>query len=173
MEYVPPDEEAGTEEQWVTRRARRDPALSDPLKLRAVVAANVGENILSHAETDFADAELAVPNVAACGADGVVCAYDACAALLRSLVDAGFALGCTVGDFVPDGEGGGAFTARLEGPATLWAAAQLRARRVTLNNDIDAFAVAALAKRAGFYAAWSTRTGSAALEREFVLTPRA
>ena len=115
MEYVPPDEEAGTEEQWVTRRARRDPALSDPLKLRAVVAANVGENILSHAETDFADAELAVPNVAACGADGVVCAYDACAALLRSLVDAGFALGCTVGDFVPDGEGGGAFTARLEG----------------------------------------------------------
>ena len=81
--YVPPDEEAGTEERWETSVARRNPDLDDAGALQAFIERAVGDTILGHAETDFADAKVTVPPACedprCAGARALICVWrDAC-----------------------------------------------------------------------------------------------
>eukprot|EP00793_Prasinoderma_coloniale_P005376 PRCOL_00004784-RA len=169
--YVPPDEEAGTEERWETSVARRNPDLDDAGALQAFIERAVGDTILGHAETDFADAKVTVPP--ACEDPSLLererCVYAGAKQILASLVDGGFALKAEVSELEPSTEdvGGATFAVRLEGPCTLWSSQQLRAQQVPLANDLDAFLLAAWARRSGVLLEWNTRVGTSSVERAF------
>ena len=165
-EYVPPNEDSDFEEQWVKKVTERNPALLTTAALRKYVPRAMGDNVLRMAETDFADAELAVPAPCPARGDITKCVYEGAKLILQSLVDGGYALKVNVGLLERHGDVG-KFTVRLEGPCTLWAAQALRNRRATVSPEIECYVLDAWARRSGAELAWASRIGDSSIERDF------
>jgi hypothetical protein len=143
---------------------RRDARLADNSLLPEAYALRMGDRLFASLRDGFEEESFGGPP--ACPAADFDCAIEGVRRLLALFVARGFAFSGTVTEV---DEAGLRFRARLEGPATLYAAAELASRRSAPPPAFAEYALAGFLRASGWTPSCTTRASRSAFDMEWEL----